>query len=216
MTVRWVVAHILSVLLAFGILLPTAAFAERGHAGPAPRQMPHRPGRVVSGPGHGQEHGQGPGPVPNRFAHHRVRPFPSYGYSVPYYYGGYGLPYAYDTRDYDQPAPAPSYQTVYVAPPAAPTGPRVVEFSTGRYELRGDGVSSAYRWVWIPNPPAAPDAPPEPPAAPAVAPAPPTVTAEAPSRPSRLYRWVDADGVVHLTDNPSLVPVQFRKPVVRN
>lgn len=215
MKVHSVVAKLALVVLALGIVLPTAAFAERGRSAPVPRQMPHGPGRVVSGPGHGGGHGNGHGFTPNRFSHHRFRNrYPSYGYAVPYYYGGgYSLPYAYDD---DPPAPAPSYQTVYVAPPAAPTGPRVVEFSTGRYELRGDGVSTPYRWVWIPNPPAAPEAPPEPPAPPAAAPAPPTITAEAPRAPSHLYRWVDGDGVVHLTDNPEQVPVQFRKPVVRN
>jgi hypothetical protein len=48
-----------------------------------------------------------------------------------------------------------SYPTAYVA--AAPvlravwTGPRVVQYAHGRYELRGDGVSVPYAWVWIPN-----------------------------------------------------------------
>ena len=67
-------------------------------------------------------------------------------YSPPAYYGAppsYGPPAGY----------APT-ATVSVAP-AQPT-PNVVRFDTGRYELRGDGVTTAYRWVWIPNPPTAP------------------------------------------------------------
>jgi hypothetical protein len=55
--------------------------------------------------------------------------------------------------------------------------------------------------VWIPNPP-----PPPPPAAP---PAPPLAD-DAPARPSQLYRWVDEQGVVHLTDRLDTVPRQYR------
>jgi hypothetical protein len=44
----------------------------------------------------------------------------------------------------------------------APPAPRVVEYPTGRYELRGDGISTPYTWVWIPNPPPAPPPPPPP------------------------------------------------------
>lgn len=59
------------------------------------------------------------------------------------------------------------YRQVYVPPPASPTYPTVVQYSHGRYELRGDGIQTPYQWVWIPNPP-----PPPPP--PATAPAPPS------------------------------------------
>jgi hypothetical protein len=52
-------------------------------------------------------------------------------------------------------APAMSYAAP-VAPVAqvaqvAWTGPRVVQYATGRYELRGDGVSVPWVWVWIPT-----------------------------------------------------------------
>ena len=40
--------------------------------------------------------------------------------------------------------------------------PRVILYPHGRYVLQGDGVVTAYRWVWIPNPPLGP--PPLPPA----------------------------------------------------
>jgi hypothetical protein len=36
------------------------------------------------------------------------------------------------------------------------TMPNVVFFPHGRYELRGDGITMPYVWVWIPNPPSAP------------------------------------------------------------
>ena len=71
---------------------------------------------------------------------------PAY-YPPPAYYGQsptYGAPVGY----------ASPAATVSVAP-AQPTQ-NVVQFATGRYELRGDGVSMPYRWVWIPNPPTAP------------------------------------------------------------
>jgi hypothetical protein len=62
------------------------------------------------------------------------------------------------------PAPvysAPAYSPpVYALPvsaaPSAPARQQVVQYSTGRYVLRGDGVGVPYRWVWIPNPPAGP------------------------------------------------------------
>ena len=64
-------------------------------------------------------------------------------------------------------SPPPYYATapVYSAPPtyssqayAAPA-PQVVRYQHGRYELRGDGVHTAYQWVWIPNPPPPPPPP---------------------------------------------------------
>jgi hypothetical protein len=44
---------------------------------------------------------------------------------------------------------------------AAPTM-TVVQYATGRYELRGDGVTVPYYWVWLPAQPvvAAPAPPP--------------------------------------------------------
>lgn len=59
-----------------------------------------------------------------------------------------------------------------VAVPAAPAPPpRAVEYPHGRWELRGDGVSLAYHWVWIPKaPPPPPPVPPPPPGPPPAAP----------------------------------------------
>jgi hypothetical protein len=66
-------------------------------------------------------------------------------------------------------------QPVYAAPPVAyapppatyapapppPAVERAVVYAHGRHVLLGDGVTTAYRWVWVPNPPAGtPPAPP--------------------------------------------------------
>jgi hypothetical protein len=61
--------------------------------------------------------------------------------------------------------PPPVYAsapTTYYAPaPPPPAINRVVVHPHGRYVLLGDGVTAAYQWVWVPNPPAgAPPAPP--------------------------------------------------------
>ena len=57
------------------------------------------------------------------------------------------------------PAYPPTTGAVLNAP-----GPRTVEYSNGKYQLYGDGTTSApYYWVWIPagtNPPAPPALPP--------------------------------------------------------
>lgn len=60
-------------------------------------------------------------------------------------------------------APRTAYSgPVHAQPAPAPPAPRVVEYPAGRYELRGDGVSTPYTWVWIPHPPPAPPPPPPP------------------------------------------------------
>ena len=122
-----------------------------------------------------------------------------YGYSPPYggYPAAYDLPYASQAA-YDPP-PVYAQPAVQAIPPVPPPPmPEVVEFSTGRYQLRGDGAGTAYSWVWIPNPPSAPpaDAQSIPPAQP------PHV---------RLYRWTDDQGVVHLTNLWEEVPPQYRQ-----
>jgi hypothetical protein len=50
---------------------------------------------------------------------------------------------------------------VYAAPPPAPPAiRREVVYPNGRHVLLGDGVTVAYQWVWVPNPPAGPPPPP--------------------------------------------------------
>ena len=93
--------------------------------------------------------------------------YPRYVYAAPaYYYPAY-YPYAYpayyDRVVYVQSPPAIEYQSPpqqYQAQAQPPQQhPTVVEYPHGRYELRGDGIRTAYQWVWIPKPPPPPAAP---------------------------------------------------------
>ena len=124
----------------------------------------------------------------------------------------YAPPAVYDAPTaYDDPSAsyAPA-SAVYIPPPgstvsvasAPPPTPTVVVFPTGRYELRGDGMTTPYTWVWIPNPPTGP---------PVTSPMNDSVSEKpAPTRSSRLYRWTDDQGVVHVTDNREAVPQSLR------
>jgi hypothetical protein len=109
---------------------------------------------------------------------------------------------------YQSPPPAAYYPPA----PSAPPGPRIVEFPTGHYELRGDGMSMPYTWVWIPNPPSAPPGPPPPPAAPPALPGGPTSrpAPPAPEPTKAIYRWTDENGVTTLTDDVNKVPERYR------
>jgi hypothetical protein len=120
---------------------------------------------------------------------------------VAYYPPPYYPPTYYDPpASYSPPVRyAPPSATVSIAPPQP--APNVVQFATGRYELRGDGISTPYTWVWIPNPPTAPP----PAAAPSSSPGAPRV--------SPIYRWTDQQGVAHWTDRLSAVPEQYRSKV---
>ena len=101
---------------------------------------------------------------------------------------------------YDPPALyTPPVAATLPSAPAPPPMPNAVQYPTGRYELRGDGLTTPYTWVWIPNPP------PPPPTGP------PEVGALSPHDPSpaphtQLYRWTDEQGILHLTDRPEAVP----------
>lgn len=95
------------------------------------------------------------------------------------------------------------------APPAPAPRPTVVEYPTGRYELRGDGVTTPYVWVWIPNPPSGP--PPEleifaPPPASSKAPS----EERAPATKGAIYRWSDGEGITHWTNKPEKIPASYR------
>src|SRR3989442_9165337 len=212
-----------SVALAMGVLVaPGSALAQRA-------QGFHNTGAVVGGATLGTSRS-----VAVPFPHHPfvsrpfvrpfVRPFfpfavvavaPAVVYAAPPVY--YPSPAYYPPAYYDPPAsysPPVSYApppsaTVSVAP--APT-PSAGQFPTGRYELRGDGVSAPYTWVWIPNPPTAPPpaAPPPPTAPPAGA---PSSSDRSPTRQRQLYRWTDTVGAGHWTDRLDAVPEQYRSRV---
>ena len=114
-------------------------------------------------------------------------PAPAYSVPPPAYYA--------PAPAYSAPPPAYSAPTAYVrqtyAAPA-PAQPRVIQYPGGRYELRGDGIATAYEWVWIPNPTNLPSPPGAPSAYSAPAPtysAPPapvqqTYAAPAPAQPT--------------------------------
>jgi hypothetical protein len=102
------------------------------------------------------------------------------------------------------------------APAPVPAAPipmvTVVEYATGRYELRGDGLTTPYVWVWIPNPPPGPpppeQAPPSAPPAPSGGGVQPD--GERSTRVGDLYRWTDEHGVTTWTDRLSRVPERYR------
>ena len=112
----------------------------------------------------------------------------------------YAMPYAPSTDN-----------TLSLSPPYPPM-PSVVEFPTGRYELRGDGRTEQYHWVWIPKPPTAPPAEPSSPAPPAPV-SPPSDPG--PTRHTPVYRWTDEQGTVHLTDQVNAVPDRYRPKAKR-
>jgi hypothetical protein len=87
--------------------------------------------------------------------------------------------------------------------------PSVIQYPTGRWELRGDGLTAPYRWVWIPNPPSAPPSS-VPPAGEPVAPTPPVSSRPEPPGNTRIYRWTDGQGVLHLTDRLETIPERYR------
>jgi len=105
------------------------------------------------------------------------------------------------------------YDQVPVVPGGAAQVPTVIEYATGWYQLRGDGVTMPYVWVWIPKPPPAPSQPaavipPVPP--PPVASLIPDGTTDSPPRRKGLFRWVDEEGVAHWTDQRESIPRRYR------
>jgi hypothetical protein len=86
--------------------------------------------------------------------------------AFPYWaWGGYPAPV--------YPYPAPAYYAApvtyaapavtYAAPPPPPAVQREVVYPHGRHVLYGDGVTTAYQWVWVPNAPLPPPVPAPPP-----------------------------------------------------
>lgn len=118
-------------------------------------------------------------------------------------------------------APTPAYSpppAVTVPAPAPMPVPTLIEYPTGWYQLRGDGVTSPYVWVWIPKPPPPPpsEAPPDVPPAPASkAPAAPLTQPPLPTSPGELYRWTDEESVAHWTDRLDNIPERYRSKAQR-
>lgn len=125
------------------------------------------------------------------------------------------VPTVYSINVYNPPAAVqPMVQPAIYEPPTAPVGaaaPRpqdVVEYEGGRYELRGDGMAMPYRWVWVPNPP------PGPPGSSAMRA--PAAAELAPARRGTIYRGVDDEGVLHVTDRWQTVPQRYREQAKQN
>ena len=160
------------------------------------------------GGGHSSHH-HGQSFHKHRFGHHHFSPrhFSTFGVVVPSPVVVYSSPIFYAPH-YSAPIVAPPVlysSPPYSQPPPAPAVPRVIEYPTGRYELRGDGITTPYTWVWIPNPPPPPAAPP--PTPPAEVP----MSGDAlPARRTQVHRWVDEQGVVHWTDRLETVPRRYR------
>ena len=227
-------------LVTAALLLPTTTWAQgRSNGGGA-----GRPGNGVSvgrpgfngnafrggngfrgsngfrgGHGHGGKGFHGHGFHKHRFNNSVVfvGPSPFWYSSAPFYASPpvvYSPPPVYVAPQFVYQAPPSG--GYYPAAPSAPPGQRVVEFPTGRYELRGDGITQPYTWVWIPNPPSAPpEAPPAPTAPPSESGAPagrPAPTRAKPSGP--IYRWTDDNGVTTITDDVNKVPERYRADLV--
>ncbi|MGH7389790.1 MAG: hypothetical protein ACREM3_10075 [Candidatus Rokuibacteriota bacterium] len=86
--------------------------------------------------------------------------YPPPVYAAPVY--GYGAPAVYPYARYPaygtypaSPVYGPPYASAARPAPVAPPAPAVVHYPHGRYELRGDGITAAYQWVWIWNAPSA-------------------------------------------------------------
>jgi hypothetical protein len=110
---------------------------------------------------------------------------------------------------YDDPGPVAG--PVAFAPVASPPIASLVEYPQGWYQLRGDGVSAPYAWVWIPRPPPPPAAVPE---APAPPPSPPAAEKSEPlgsgPRIGDTFHYTDDEGVTTWTNRPEKIPGRFR------
>jgi hypothetical protein len=95
--------------------------------------------------------------------------------------------------------PAPAFSPALAGPSMLPT-PTLIEHGDGWYQLRGDGVTQPYSWVYIPKPPTAP----------------PIEVASAPDPPARpadrgpAYHFTDDRGVTTFTNRLDRVPKRFR------
>ena len=100
-------------------------------------------------------------------------------------------------------APSPAWgsgaEVALTAPASLPTQ-TLVDHGTGWYQLRGDGMTTPYTWVWIPKAPAAPAPPTE-----------PARLADSNRDPrAEAYHWTDDRGVTTWTNRLEKVPKRFR------
>ena len=183
---------VLMVVAAWLAVGPTDAVAQRMGGG----------ARVGGGAAHPGFHPHSPG---GRALGHRPFRGGVVLFAPPFWYGPYDSGVGYEAA----PVYAPAAGGALALAPSAPPMPSVIQYPTGRWELRGDGLMVPYRWVWIPNPPSAPPAS-MPPAGEPVAPAPPVASRPKPPGNTRIYRWTDGQGVLHLTDRLETIPERYR------
>jgi hypothetical protein len=129
-------------------------------------------------------------------------------FAPPFWYGS-DFPYESGPGYGSAPAYLPAVGGTLALAPSAPPMLGVIEYPTGRWELRGDGLTVPYRWVWIPNPPSGPPSS-MPPSSEPVAPTPLPSSKPEPPGNTRIYRWTDAQGVLHLTDRLETIPDRYR------
>lgn len=189
---------VLVVVAAWLAVAPTDAIAQRMGGGRA---------RVGGGAGatHPGFHPHSPGA---RGFGHRLFRGGVVVFAPPFWYGP-DLPYDSGPGYGSAPAYAPVAGGALALAPSAAAMPSVIQYPTGRWELRGDGLTAPYRWVWIPNPPSAPPSS-MPPAGEPVAPTPPVSSRPEPPGNTRIYRWTDGQGVLHLTDRLETIPERYR------
>jgi hypothetical protein len=216
-------AAALAAVIVLGLLPVTADAQHRSHTGRAQRHHAHQHHRPQQHHHHPQQHHHRfhHRPLGARVVVAPFVPFVSYAapsvvyvappvYAPPYYAPPpvvYVPPPAYAAAPYAGPSLAtyaPPAAPAHAPPPAPAHAPpsqdleplrREVAFPSGRYVLRGDGTSTPYTWVWIPNPPSAP----------------PNGTPAATRDEARpLYAWTDANGVTTWTDRLSKVPPAHR------
>ena len=171
-TVTRPIARIVSValagLVAVTLLLAFLATAEAaprgggGHGGGGGGHNSGGHGGGHRGGHHGGHHGHWHGGRGCCWGGLYASPFfyPYYPY-YPYYYG-YPA-YAYPPPVYTYTSPPTYVQPVTSTPQVGgytslDTTPiqREVVYPHGKYVLYGDGVTQAWQWVWVPNPPPAP------------------------------------------------------------
>jgi hypothetical protein len=162
----------------------------------AAADRPHRGGSMLGAPIVGVHPSAAPAIAPSfrpSFPRSRVpgfRRFAKHGVPIVYV----TAPALYEPLVYAEPPPAPPAETSAPVAPPPPPERDVIQYSDGRYELRGDGVATPYRWVWIPNPPPPPRS----------------------GRDGRLYGWIDERGELHVTDRWDAVPERHRAEAKRN
>ncbi len=135
-------------LAAGGALSPTPARAQHGRF----QGQSVRAGQIIVGRSVGARPFVPHPFAPNPFLHLHRRFFRP---SVPFGTGSLVAVYAPPPVYYNDAPPAYHAPPTYYGPSAGGT-PGVIEYPAGRYELRGDGTTTPYVWVWIPNPPSAP------------------------------------------------------------